>query len=169
MRGILILATIALLTFLSSSSGQEIQLPEIYRCGQYQKKCEKCVKAKCLYCYTDRSCKPWTYGILPPPALCALSEARWGVCWLNYMSLIIAGCMFFGFAIIAASIAVYCLCFRSGGKKTRLDYARDEEKWEREREQRRLKASERKKERENKAKELRTKYGLNENGYERFN
>ena len=40
---------------------------------------------QCLWCKSDSSCKAYpTSKVLPPKSLCALDEARWGVCWCQY-------------------------------------------------------------------------------------
>lgn len=41
--------------------------------------------AQCLWCYTNNTCIDYPVrSILPPSSVCALSNARWGVCWSRY-------------------------------------------------------------------------------------
>ena len=47
-----------------------------------------CCDLQCLWCKTNSKCVPYpTGGVLPKSSLCSLSEARWGVCWGNSLSL----------------------------------------------------------------------------------
>ncbi|XP_069558255.1 pituitary tumor-transforming gene 1 protein-interacting protein [Brachyistius frenatus] len=126
-------------------------------CSVY-KSCDSCVpQAKCLWCFTTNNCTEYPVRwLLPPPSLCPLSEARWGVCWMNFEALIITLAVVGG--IILLSIAVCCCCCCC--KKRRSGPDRDEERFARRREEIKQRAEERKGERKARHDEIRRKYGL---------
>ncbi|KAK3108691.1 hypothetical protein FSP39_013483 [Pinctada imbricata] len=139
-------------------------------CTSAKKTCDECLKsAKCLWCHTDSSCKPYPTGhILPKSSDCALNDARWGVCWVNFkVLLIVMGCIG-GIIILAVTICIcYCCCCR---KKNKAKYAKEDAKWERQKQERKDKADERKAERRARNDEIRRKYGLIKDNtpYQRF-
>ena len=55
--------------------------------------CESCLEdVSCLWCNSPKKCVDYPASqVLPSASICALSAARWGVCWCKY------------------SIAVFCL------------------------------------------------------------
>uniref|UniRef100_A0A8C4XUW1 PTTG1 interacting protein n=1 Tax=Falco tinnunculus TaxID=100819 RepID=A0A8C4XUW1_FALTI len=80
-------------------------------CSEFsQRSCEECLKnVSCLWCYTNNTCIDYPVrSILPPSSLCSLSNARWGVCWINFEALIIAIAVVAG--LILVSVAV-CCCY----------------------------------------------------------
>ncbi|NP_001290805.1 pituitary tumor-transforming gene 1 protein-interacting protein precursor [Esox lucius] len=121
--------------------------------------CDSCIKnTKCLWCMTNSTCTdyPASY-ILPPPAVCKLSQARWGVCWVNFEALIIAMAVVGGtilVSIIVCCCCCCCCCKRQQGPD------RDEERFARRREEIRQRSDERKVERKAKHDDIRKKYGL---------
>ncbi|XP_028985685.1 pituitary tumor-transforming gene 1 protein-interacting protein [Betta splendens] len=126
-------------------------------CSAY-KSCDTCVPhAKCLWCFATNNCTayPVTW-LLPPPSLCQLSQARWGVCWLNFEALIITLAVLGG--LILTSIVVCCCCCCC--KKRQSGPDRDEERYSRRRDEIRQRADERKVERKARHDEIRRKYGL---------
>uniref|UniRef100_UPI00398F0D74 pituitary tumor-transforming gene 1 protein-interacting protein-like n=1 Tax=Pristiophorus japonicus TaxID=55135 RepID=UPI00398F0D74 len=54
--------------------------------------CEECLEnVNCLWCFVDQRCMKYPIqSIIPPSSTCPLYQARWGVCWVNFESLIIA-------------------------------------------------------------------------------
>ncbi|NXF83639.1 PTTG protein, partial [Sclerurus mexicanus] len=136
-----------------------------------QKSCDECLKnVSCLWCYTNNTCIDYPVrSILPPSSLCSLSNAQWGVCWINFEALIIAIAVVAG--LILVSIAVCCCycCYCKRRSRSRPD--EEEEQLARKREERRLQSLQRKHERKLKHDEIRKKYGLlqdSDNPYSRF-
>lgn len=138
-------------------------------CPLFNGSCEKCVKSpKCLYCFQDNTCKPYPVGsILPSSSVCPLNKARWSKCFINFEALLIAMGVVAGLLLIFFCTCIYCCCCR---KSDRLKYMAEELRFERQREERKQKAAERRAERQSKNDEIRKKYGLvtEENPYRRF-
>ncbi|XP_064362117.1 pituitary tumor-transforming gene 1 protein-interacting protein-like isoform X2 [Dromaius novaehollandiae] len=147
-------------------------LTDVTTCSEFsQKSCEECLKnVSCLWCYTNNTCVDYPVrSILPPSSLCSLSNARWGVCWVNFEALIIAIAVAAG--LILVSIAVCCCycCYCRRRHSRRPD--EEEERLARNKEERRLQSLQRKHERKLKHDEIRRKYGLlqdSDNPYSRF-
>ncbi|KAM6893375.1 pituitary tumor-transforming gene 1 protein-interacting protein [Xenentodon cancila] len=127
-------------------------------CSAY-KNCDSCVPhAQCLWCLTSNNCTDYPVSwLLPPPSLCPLSQARWGVCWLNFEALIITLAVVGGVIIISIAICCCCCCCC---KKRSPQPDRDEERYARKREEMKQRAEERKTERRVRHDEIRRKYGL---------
>ncbi|CAB1334147.1 unnamed protein product [Coregonus sp. 'balchen'] len=99
----------------------------------------------CLWCMTNGTCTDYPVSyILPPPAVCKLSQARWGVCWVNFEALIIAMAVLGGTILISITVCCCCCCCC---KKRQSGPDRDEERFARRREDIRQRADERKVER----------------------
>ncbi|XP_072251134.1 pituitary tumor-transforming gene 1 protein-interacting protein [Leuresthes tenuis] len=151
----------AVLVYVSFVSQGECQTtpPPPSPCSSY-KNCDSCVPhAKCLWCLTTNNCTEYPVSwLLPPASLCQLSQARWGVCWLNFEALIIALAVIGGTIFI--SIIVCCCCCCCCCKKHRSRPDRDEERFARRREELKRHAEERKVERKVRHDEIRRKYGL---------
>uniref|UniRef100_K1QH90 PSI domain-containing protein n=1 Tax=Magallana gigas TaxID=29159 RepID=K1QH90_MAGGI len=123
-------------------------------CMSRNSSCETCLKdAKCLWCKTNSKCVPYPTGdVLPKSSLCSLSEARWGVCWVNFEALIIAMGVIGGIILLAVLV-----------------YAKEDEKWDRKKKDRQEKSAEKRAERKAKTDEIRRKYGLmKDDNYQRF-
>ncbi|KAM4567365.1 pituitary tumor-transforming gene 1 protein-interacting protein [Fundulus diaphanus] len=152
-------SVLLLLSFVSPSECQTTSPPPPpVRCSSF-KDCDSCVPhAKCLWCFTTNNCTdyPVTWW-LPPASLCPLSQARWGVCWLNFEALIIALAVVVGTILISIVICCCCCCCCKS-RQPGLD--RDEERFARRREEIRQRAEERKVERQSRHDEIRRKYGL---------
>ncbi|KAM7133710.1 pituitary tumor-transforming gene 1 protein-interacting protein [Molossus nigricans] len=138
-------------------------------CSQNTNKtCQECLKnVSCLWCNTDKTCSDYPVSkILPPASLCALSSARWGVCWVNFEALIIAMSVVGGLILLAVATCCYCCCRRKKSRKP----DKSEEKAMREQEERRIRQEERRAEMKSRHDEIRKKYGLfkEENPYARF-
>lgn len=138
-------------------------------CAARNSSCDECLKlSKCLYCKTNGKCMLYPTGnVLPPPHICALDEARWGVCWLNFEALIISMAVIGGIIILSLTICICCCCCCKNNKKK---YEKEDAKWERKQAARQEKADIRKADRKVRTDEIRRKYGLvkDDNPYERF-
>ncbi|ELU08770.1 hypothetical protein CAPTEDRAFT_228897 [Capitella teleta] len=130
-------------------------------CAALNSTCGDCVgHAKCLWCPSKpTACIPYPVGtIIPSSSYCPLDDARWGVCWVNYkILLIVMGCLA-GVLLISIFTCIYCCCCKTKNKKTK--YREEDVKFERERDERKVKNAERKAERQVKYDEIRKKYGL---------
>ncbi|XP_024002905.1 pituitary tumor-transforming gene 1 protein-interacting protein [Salvelinus sp. IW2-2015] len=121
--------------------------------------CDSCIQnTKCLWCMTNDTCTDYPVSyILPPPAVCKLSHARWGVCWVNFEALIIAMAVLGGTIIISITVCCCCCCCC---KKRQSRPDRDEERFARRKEEIRQRADDRKVERKVRHDDIRKKYGL---------
>ncbi|MBN3278319.1 PTTG protein, partial [Polyodon spathula] len=142
--------------------------PPHHMCSSIAGSCEECLKnVSCLWCYTTNACLDYPVrNVLPPSKLCHLSDARWGVCWVNFEALIIAMAVVGGIFLISIMICCCCCCRKSSSRPDR-----DEERMARRREERMQRSDERKAERKTKHDEIRKKYGLLSNSdhpYSRF-
>ncbi|XP_057715143.1 pituitary tumor-transforming gene 1 protein-interacting protein-like [Corythoichthys intestinalis] len=74
--------------------------------------CEECLNnVTCLWCIKTKTCVSYPVRtILPPHSLCPLNDARWGLCWMNFQSLIITLAVLGGVIIIAFLICLFCCC-----------------------------------------------------------
>uniref|UniRef100_A0A3Q3R2G4 Uncharacterized protein n=1 Tax=Monopterus albus TaxID=43700 RepID=A0A3Q3R2G4_MONAL len=74
--------------------------------------CEECLKnVTCLWCIPTKSCVTYpSKTILPPHSLCPLNDARWGLCWMNFQTLIITLAVVGGVIIIALLVCLFCCC-----------------------------------------------------------
>ncbi|MEQ2215970.1 hypothetical protein XENOCAPTIV_008699 [Xenoophorus captivus] len=152
-------AAVLLLASLAGQGECQTTAPPGVRCSTY-KNCDGCVPhAKCLWCFTTNNCTdyPVTW-LLPPASLCPLSQARWGVCWLNFEALIIALAVVAGTILISIIFCCCCCCCCKTRRSGRPD--RDEERFAKRREEIRQRAEERKVERQTRHDEIRRKYGL---------
>ncbi|KAJ3597762.1 hypothetical protein NHX12_001279 [Muraenolepis orangiensis] len=121
--------------------------------------CDTCVQStQCLWCYTNNTCALYPVGhLLPTPADCPLSHARWGVCWVNFEALIIAMAMLAGSLLIGLS-ACCCWCFCCRRRRSGPD--QDEERFARRREEIKQRSEERNVDRKTRHEDIRKKYGL---------
>lgn len=123
------------------------------------KTCDACVPhPKCLWCFATNNCTdyPVTW-LFPPASVCKLSDARWGVCWLNFEALVITLGALGGVVVLTiAACCCYCCCCKSS--HTRFD--REDEQYARRREEIRQRSEERKTDRKARHDEIRRKYGL---------
>ncbi|XP_078260584.1 pituitary tumor-transforming gene 1 protein-interacting protein-like [Rhinoraja longicauda] len=131
--------------------------------------CAECLRnVSCLWCNSKNKCYHYPVKkILPPKSLCPLSDARWGVCWVNFEALIIAMSVVGGIIILSICVCCCCCCCRK--KKNRQHDAIDQ-KMERDKEQRKMRQEERKSEMKVRHDEIRKKYGLfnQPNSYSKF-
>lgn len=122
--------------------------------------CETCLtNVSCLWCQTNKSCTDYPVSyVIPPSSVCKLSQARWGVCWVNFEALIIAMAVVGGVLLLAITVCCCCCCCCKGNRPPRID--REEEQYARRREEIRQRSEERKAERKTKHDQIRKKYGL---------
>ncbi|XP_061179997.1 pituitary tumor-transforming gene 1 protein-interacting protein-like [Saccostrea echinata] len=153
-----------------TTSGAPVTTPTLEEvCRSRNSSCDTCLKdAKCLWCKTNSKCVPYPTGdVLPKSSLCSLSEARWGVCWVNFEALIIAMGVIGGVIVLAITVCICCCCCCKKDNKNK--YAKEDEKWERKKKERQEKANERRAERKSRTDEIRRKYGLmKDDNYQRF-
>ncbi|XP_067844116.1 pituitary tumor-transforming gene 1 protein-interacting protein-like [Heptranchias perlo] len=148
--------------------GQPTTSPRIGCTATGNTNCEECLRnVSCLWCNANKRCIDYPVRkILPPRSLCPLSDARWGVCWVNFEALIIAMSVVGGVLILSLCICCYCCCRSRKSKQHDVT----DQKLEREREQRRMRQEERKSEMKIRHDEIRKKYGLfkEPNSYSKF-
>ncbi|KAK1172543.1 pituitary tumor-transforming gene 1 protein-interacting protein-like [Acipenser oxyrinchus oxyrinchus] len=142
-------------------------------CSSITGSCEECLKnVSCLWCYTTNVCLDYPVrNVLPPSIVCRLSDARWGVCWVNFEAMIIAMAVVGGIISTAITICCCCCCCGCCCRKRSSGPDRDEERMARRREERMQRLNERKAEKKTKHDEIRKKYGLLSNSdhpYSRF-
>ncbi|CAG5134677.1 unnamed protein product [Candidula unifasciata] len=129
-------------------------------CAKLNTSCDTCISnSKCLYCYSDSTCKLYPSGkILPSSDDCALDEARWGVCWLNFQAMIISVSVIGGVIVFTITFCCiyYCCCRKSGRKKQE----QDDTKFESRKMERKVKQNERRSDRKSRMDDIRRKYGL---------
>ncbi|KAK3541574.1 hypothetical protein QTP86_031653 [Hemibagrus guttatus] len=96
--------------------------------------CDSCLKnVSCLWCYTNDTCTVYPVShLLPPASVCKLSQARWGVCSVNFEALIIAMAVLVCVVLLAVSVCC-CYCCRRCGRSSRSDRIEEEIAWKRER------------------------------------
>nr|XP_039270861.1 pituitary tumor-transforming gene 1 protein-interacting protein-like [Styela clava] len=141
------------------------------------KSCEECLKVdavKCMWCGAKNpipACKEYpAKHVLPTNDDCPLSDARWGVCWLNFEALIISCSIIGGLLLIGITLCFCkccgCCCF----KKNTSRYQREEARLEVERQNRQMRQDARRQERKQRNDEIRRKYGLSTGGaqYQKF-
>ncbi|XP_051263338.1 pituitary tumor-transforming gene 1 protein-interacting protein [Dicentrarchus labrax] len=151
-------AVVLCVSFVSQGECQTPTPPPPVPCSAY-KNCDTCVPhAKCLWCITSNNCTEYPVSwLLPPASVCQLSQARWGVCWMNFEALIIALAVLGGTILIGIAVCCCCCCCC---KKSQSRPDRDEERFARRREEIKQRAEERKGERKARHDEIRKKYGL---------
>ncbi|XP_077159193.1 pituitary tumor-transforming gene 1 protein-interacting protein-like [Paroedura picta] len=131
-------------------------------CGVFSgKTCDQCIQnTSCLWCNENSLCLDYPVrSIIPSSTLCPLSEARWGVCWVNFEAVIITIAVLAGLLLLViAGCCCYCCYCRRGRQRERL--TEEEERFIRDQEEKRLQSLQRKHERKAKHDEIRKKYGL---------
>uniref|UniRef100_A0A1A8ECI8 Pituitary tumor-transforming 1 interacting protein a n=1 Tax=Nothobranchius kadleci TaxID=1051664 RepID=A0A1A8ECI8_NOTKA len=154
-----VFCAVALLFVSLASQGQcqTTSPPLTTPCSSY-KSCDSCTPhAKCLWCFSSNNCTEYPVSwLLPPASLCPLSQARWGVCWLNFEALIIVLAVLGGTVLLTIMICCCCCCCKSPSSRP----DRDEERFNRKREEILQRAEQRKVDRKARHDEIRKKYGL---------
>ncbi|XP_066484629.1 PTTG1IP family member 2 [Tiliqua scincoides] len=130
------------------------------------KTCGECVKnTKCLWCSENSTCMDYpTSKLIPPSSVCHLSEAYWAVCWFNFEDMLItmgvvAGVLLLLIVGCCCCCRYRCCCCRKSHPMGRL-VEEEEERFIRDREEKRMQSLHRKHERKLKHDEIRKKYGL---------
>ncbi|XP_064410847.1 pituitary tumor-transforming gene 1 protein-interacting protein [Latimeria chalumnae] len=169
-RGAWLGLLVGLTCLIVAGASVTIAPPRHKPCSQFSyTTCEKCLSnVSCLWCNTNNTCMDYPVrSILPSGSICALSEARWGVCWVNFEALIIAISVVGGIILLSIVACCCCCCCR---KKSRGVDPEDERRL-REREERRQRSLERTAERRARHDNIRKKYGLlpdSDHPYSRF-
>ncbi|XP_078091515.1 pituitary tumor-transforming gene 1 protein-interacting protein-like [Mustelus asterias] len=139
--------------------------------------CEQCLEnVSCFWCFVNQRCTKYPVErIIPPSSLCPLRQARWGVCWVNFESLIIAMSVVGGLILLPL---VCCCCYCCCRKKVcccckKKSHGLDEEevRLAKQQEERKQQREERKAEKRTQYDEIRKKYGLiqdSDHPYSRF-
>ncbi|XP_035020059.1 pituitary tumor-transforming gene 1 protein-interacting protein [Hippoglossus stenolepis] len=156
-------AAVAVLCVSIASLGECYQptLTPTTACSVY-KNCDTCVPhARCLWCFSTNNCSEYPVRwLLPPATVCPLSQARWGMCWLNFEALIITMAVLGGIILIGIMVCCCwccrCCCCKKRGSRP----DRDEEILTRRREEIKNRAEERKVDKKARHDEIRKKYGL---------
>ncbi|KAJ8354175.1 hypothetical protein SKAU_G00217420 [Synaphobranchus kaupii] len=132
--------------------------PPTKSCENSATTCDKCLEnVSCLWCQTNGTCMDYPVRrVLPPASLCPLSQARWGVCWVNFEALIIAMAVVGGTILLSITVCCCCCCCRN--RPAGPD--RDEERFARRREEVKQRSDDRKAERRARHDDIRKKYGL---------
>ncbi|KAM3861950.1 PTTG1 interacting protein b [Diretmus argenteus] len=119
--------------------------------------CADCLKnVTCLWCITTKQCIDYPVRtILPPRSVCPLPEARWGLCWVNFQTLIITMSVLAGSIIVAIFVCCFCCC-----KCERVGNKREDLQAERQTRARKARQDERRTEMKMRHDEIRQKYGL---------
>lgn len=128
--------------------------------------CDECLKnVSCLWCIKTKLCITYpARTILPPHSVCPLDDARWGLCWMNFQTLIITLSVVGGVIIIALIICMFrcCKCENFGSSRFEAKMARQSNKLKAKQEERRAEMNQR-------HEEIRNKYGLKgQNPYSKF-
>jgi hypothetical protein len=134
----------------------------VQECSHFNGSCGNCVsQPKCFWCESpSEKCILYPIGEVFPNSKCALQDARWGVCWVNYQVLLIVVCVLAVVIIFTIVTCIYCCCCKINRSLTRRRDEQDEETTRRSREEREMKSTERKIERQARYDEIRRKYGL---------
>ncbi|XP_056146012.1 PTTG1 interacting protein b [Lampris incognitus] len=119
--------------------------------------CDDCLKnVTCLWCQTNKRCIDYPVRtILPPASVCPLSEARWGLCWVNFQTLIIAMSVIAGVIVISVLVCCFCCC-----KCEKIGNKKEDARVERQDRVRKARQEERRTEMKLRHDEIRQKYGL---------
>ncbi|XP_069554754.1 PTTG1 interacting protein b [Brachyistius frenatus] len=128
--------------------------------------CVECLQnVSCLWCSPTNQCLDYPVrNILPPSSLCPLSDARWGLCWVNFLILIITMSVLAGIIVIAILVCCFCCC-----KCERIGNKKEDAKVQRQTRARKSRQKARRTEIQLRHDEIRQKYGMaKENPYARM-
>lgn len=132
--------------------------------------CDSCVSSKsCFYCNSDEKCYYMPFKVLKPiPESCPLmKDIMWGTCIVSYRTVwIVVGSI--GGALLLVIVICCCCCCRSrsGGSSV---VSGDWLKWEKNRQVRQVVQDDRRKERQTRMDDMRTKYGLKKDEDSKYN
>lgn len=131
-------------------------------CNRRNVSCGDCVEDKgCFYCWKSKSCHSYSFQILHPvPETCAsLGDMSHMTCLVSEKSLWIMAGTGSGVLLVAILLLFYCFCCRKKSSTDRLIEGMAKSDARRER-TRRAELDERRREREARMDQIRTKYGL---------
>nr|XP_060638268.1 PTTG1IP family member 2 [Anolis sagrei ordinatus] len=135
----------------------------VLSCNAFVKKtCEECVKnTKCLWCSENATCMDYPVSkLIPPSSLCELRKSYWGICLVNFEAIVITIGVVAGLLLIFM-LCCCCYCCRRCCKcHPNREISEEEERFIRDREEKRMQSLQRKHERKVKHDEIRKKYGL---------
>uniref|UniRef100_A0A673FTI9 Pituitary tumor-transforming gene 1 protein-interacting protein-like n=1 Tax=Sinocyclocheilus rhinocerous TaxID=307959 RepID=A0A673FTI9_9TELE len=116
--------------------------PAVHKPCNTQTSCELCLaNVSCLWCQTNSSCSDYPVSyVIPPASVCKLSQARWGVCWVNFEALIIAMAVVCGTLLLAVTVCCCCCCCK---RRHSSSFDREDEQFARRREEIRQRSDER--------------------------
>ncbi|XP_016117693.1 pituitary tumor-transforming gene 1 protein-interacting protein-like, partial [Sinocyclocheilus grahami] len=94
------------------SEAKTTTIPPLHKPCNTMASCEPCLaNVSCLWCQTNSSCSDYPVSyVIPPASVCPLSQARWGVCWVNFEALIISMAVVCGTLLLAVSVCCCCCC-----------------------------------------------------------
>ncbi|KAG8192458.1 hypothetical protein JTE90_017988 [Oedothorax gibbosus] len=140
--------------------------PKNISCPTHNGDCKACVKnSECYYCMTDEKCYFKLTDILTREK-CEFKKIQYLTCKVNLQYLIIGISVVAGIALLVILIFCCCCCCKKKGIKL----SKSDLKWQRQREERKQIAAEKRKERAERTEEIRKKYGLvkDSNPYQKF-
>ncbi|XP_001634273.2 pituitary tumor-transforming gene 1 protein-interacting protein isoform X2 [Nematostella vectensis] len=130
-------------------------------CSKYSNgTCQDCVKNDgCYYCVPTKKCAS---GVVKATLHASCKDNQWkvGQCVFTGKILLIVLPTLGGVILIALCCCIYCCCCRKKKRGSKKE-DKQEAKWRRQREDIKIKHSERRAERQQKYDEIRKKYGLN--------
>ncbi|XP_077393182.1 pituitary tumor-transforming gene 1 protein-interacting protein-like [Festucalex cinctus] len=124
--------------------------------------CAQCLQdASCLWCAPNKQCLDYpAKNILPPKSVCPLSDARWGLCWVNFETLMITLGVLCGVLLLAVLVCCLCCCCRRRRRQRVSDDDEDVRAMQQTR-ARNARQKERRMEMQQRHDKIRQKYGLN--------
>lgn len=127
--------------------------PSPIPCEKRNSSCDFCVQDKsCFYCQSTKECRVFEVW----QTTCPREDVLLGTCIVRFRTLaIVVGCVA---GVLILSITICCCCCCRKNQRARI--ARQLDKWEKERSERKAAAQERSEERAQRREEIRRKYGL---------
>ncbi|XP_061697949.1 pituitary tumor-transforming gene 1 protein-interacting protein-like isoform X2 [Syngnathoides biaculeatus] len=125
----------------------------------------------CLWCAPSKQCMDYPVkSILPPSSVCPLSDARWGVCWVNFQILMIMLVVLSGLLALAFLVCcLYCCCCRRRRRQQRFSDDAEDLRAEQQTRGRNARQKERRMEMQLRHDKIRQKYGISkDNPYSRM-
>ncbi|XP_013872155.1 PTTG1 interacting protein b [Austrofundulus limnaeus] len=157
-----------LLCALFAAAGAQTPTPAPASCHlKSNSSCAECLQnVACLWCITNQQCVDYpVQNVLPPSSVCALHDARWGVCWVNFQILIITMSVLAGIVVISVVVCCLCCCC----KCERIGNKREDAHAERQTRARKSRQKARRNEMQLRHDEIRQKYGIaKDNPYARM-
>ncbi|CAL8235592.1 unnamed protein product [Boreogadus saida] len=157
MYRIAFLVVIFTMSGIRSGDSQTVDTTGVPCASKSNTTCEDCLKnVTCLWCMSTKECVDYPVrSILPKHSVCPLNNARWGLCWVNFQSLIITMSVLAGIIIIAILVCCFCCC-----KCEKIGNKRQDARAAQQESARKARKDERKSEMNVRHEEVRQKYGL---------